>query len=218
MGGYVAFQFARKYPQRLRALVLCNTRSAADTPEARQARMKMVEQVLAAGPAAVADAMLPRFFTPESFQRVPGAVEFVRERILLTSAEGIAAALRGLAERPDMTELARRRLRVPTLVVAGSDDVITPESEMREMAAKIANSEFVVLPGVGHLTAVEAPVEFNAVLARFLAQRGRRPGTDRLEADGSAGDALGELAGPYASASLAVFTGISNSDWVFTIA
>jgi 3-oxoadipate enol-lactonase len=167
MGGYAAFQFARKYPQRLRALVLSNTRSAADTPEARQARLKMVDQVLADGSAVVADAMLPRFFTAESYHRVPGAVEFVRERILLTPAEGIAAALRGLAERPDVTDFLSQ-LRVPTLVVAGSDDVITPESEMRAMAAKIANSEFIVLPGVGHLSALQAPVEFNSVLARFL--------------------------------------------------
>jgi pimeloyl-ACP methyl ester carboxylesterase len=167
MGGYVAFQFARKYPQRLRALVLCNTRSAADTPEARQSRLKMVDQVLTVGPAFVADAMLPRFFTTETFQRVPGAVEFVRERILLTPAEGIAAALRGLAERPDVTELLSQ-LRVATLVVAGADDAITPAGEMREMAAKIANSEFIELPGAGHLTALEAPVEFNSVLARFL--------------------------------------------------
>ena len=63
------------------------------------------------------------------------------------------------------------QLRVPTLVIAGSDDVITPRDEMRKMAAAIPQSELVVLPGVGHLTAVEAPVEFNAALARFLAQR-----------------------------------------------
>jgi 3-oxoadipate enol-lactonase len=167
MGGYVAFQFARKYPQRLRALVLCNTRSAADTPEARGSRQKLVEQVLAVGPSAVADAMLPRFFTTETFQRLPGAAEFVRERILLTPPEGIAAALRGLAERPDVANLLPQ-IHVPTLVVAGSDDALTPAGEMRAMAEKIAGSQFVELPGAGHLTALEAPVEFNAVLARFL--------------------------------------------------
>ncbi len=170
MGGYVAFQFARKYPQRLRALVLCNTRSAADTPEARRLRMEMVEKVLAVGPAPVADNMLQRAFSADSLTRIPGAVEFVRERIMLTSPEGIAAALRGLAERPDSSELLSR-LSVPTLAIASSDDVITPASEMREMASAIANSEFIVLPGVGHLSALEAPVEFNSVLTRFLAQR-----------------------------------------------
>jgi 3-oxoadipate enol-lactonase len=83
MGGYVAFQFAHKYSARLRALVLSNTRSAADTPEVRQMRMNMVQQVMELGPAPVAEAMLQRSFAPESFARIPGAVEFVRERILL---------------------------------------------------------------------------------------------------------------------------------------
>jgi pimeloyl-ACP methyl ester carboxylesterase len=172
MGGYAALQFARKYPQRLRALVLCNTRSAPDAPQTRDQRKIMVEQVLSVGAQPVADAMVPRFFTAESLERLPGTAEFVRERIMLTAPEGIAAALRGLAERPDATPLLAG-ISVPTLVVAGADDVVTPVSEMRAMAAAIPQAEFVVIPGVGHLSAVEAPVEFNTLLARFLAQRAR---------------------------------------------
>ncbi|HTU27251.1 MAG TPA: alpha/beta fold hydrolase [Pirellulales bacterium] len=167
MGGYAAFQFFRKYPQRLRALVLSNTRAAADTAEARQGRLKTIDQVLTIGAGPVAEAMLPRFFTTESFERLPGVVEFVRERILLTAPEGIAAALRGLAERPDVTGLLPE-IKLPTLVVAGADDAITPAGEMRTMAAAIAGSELVVLPGAGHLSALETPVEFNTALARFL--------------------------------------------------
>jgi 3-oxoadipate enol-lactonase len=169
MGGYAAFQFVRKYSQRLRGLVLCNTRFAADSPEARQARFNLIDQVLKIGPSAAADAMVPRFFTAESFQRFPGAVEFVRERILLTAPEGIAAALRGLAERPDAKEILGQ-IHVPTLVVAGGDDAIIPQAEMMELAERIAGSKFVPLAGVGHLSPLEAPVEFNTVLARFLAQ------------------------------------------------
>ena len=74
-------------------------------PRPGRQRLKMIDQVLAVGPAPVADAMVPRCFTTETIGRIPGAVEFVRERILLTPPEGIAAALRGLAERPDVTEL-----------------------------------------------------------------------------------------------------------------
>ncbi len=185
MGGYVAWQFARKYPERLRALVLANTRATADTPEARQGRMNLVEQVLSAGPAVVADAMLPRLFTSESFQRVPGAVEFVRERILLSSPEGIAAALRGLAARPDMSDLLGR-LRVPTLAIAGSDDVITPADEMRKMAAAIPQSELVVLNGVGHLTAVEAPNRVQCCLGTLSGSAGGHAGPGGINALGGA--------------------------------
>lgn len=178
MGGYVAFQFVRKYSQRLRGLVLCNTRATSDTPDVRRARMEMTEQVLTIGPVAAADAMVPRCFTAESCRRLPGVVEFVRERILLTPAEAIVAALRGLAERPDATGLLEQ-LPAATLVIAGEDDAITPVGEMREMAAKIPGCEFVTIAGAGHLTAVEAPVEFNSVLARFLAQRAGPPAPAR---------------------------------------
>jgi len=170
MGGYIAWQFARKFPQRLRALVLCDTRAKADTPEARDSRMKMLEHVLRAGTGYVAEAMLPKLFAPDTFARLPGAVEFVRERILLAPPEGVAAALRGIAERPDMTGFLSQ-IHVPTLVIVGDQDSITTPDEMRDVAAGIAGAELVVIKDAGHLTALEAPVEFNAALARFLATR-----------------------------------------------
>ncbi len=132
--------------------------------------MKMLDHVLRAGTDYVAEAMLPRLFAPDSLTRLPGAVEFVRERILLAPPEGVAAALRGIADRPDMTGLLAQ-IRVPTLLIVGDQDVITTPDEMREVARGIAGAELVVLPGAGHLTALESPVEFNAALAKFLATR-----------------------------------------------
>jgi 3-oxoadipate enol-lactonase len=170
MGGYIAWQFARKYPERLRALVLCDTRAKADTPEARESRMKMLDHVLRAGTGYVAEAMLPKLFAADTLARLPGAVEFVRERILLAPPTGVAAALRGIADRPDMTDFLPQ-IRVPTLVIVGEQDTITTADEMREMAAAIPGAELVVIKNVGHLTALESPVEFNAALARFLATR-----------------------------------------------
>ncbi len=170
MGGYIAWQFARKYAARLRALVLCDTRAKADTPEARASRMKMLEHVMRAGTEYLAEAMLPRLFAADSLTRLPGAVEFVRERILLAPPEGVAATLRGIADRPDMSWLLPQ-IRVPTLLMVGEHDVITPPDEMREVAGGIAGAEFVVIKDAGHLPPLESPVEFNAVLARFLATR-----------------------------------------------
>ncbi len=170
MGGYIAWQFARKYAQRLRALVLCDTRAKADTPEARASRMKMLDHVMRAGTTYVAEAMIPRLFGADTPARLPGAVEFVRERILLAPPEGVAAALRGIADRPDMSGLLAE-IRVPTLLIVGEQDVITTPDEMREVAQGIAGAELVVISGAGHLTALEAPVEFNSALARFLATR-----------------------------------------------
>ncbi len=170
MGGYIAWQFARKYPERLRALVLCDTRAKADTPEGRATRMKMLDHVMRAGTEYLAEAMLPRLFAADSLTRLPGAVEFVRERILLAPPEGVAATLRGIADRPDMSWLLPQ-IRVPTLLIVGEHDVITPVEEMREVAGGIAGAELVIIKDAGHLPALEEPVEFNAALAKFLATR-----------------------------------------------
>ena len=167
MGGYVAFQFVRKHGSKLRGLVLCDTRSAADAPEAAAGRLKLAEHVLRAGTHYAAEAMLPRAFAPSTFRDNPAVTEMARETVLATSPVGIAAALHGLAQRPDMTGFLPS-IRVPTLVVVGEQDVISPPDEMREMAVRIPGSEFVVIPRSGHLPPVENPVAFNEAVEKFL--------------------------------------------------
>jgi 3-oxoadipate enol-lactonase len=167
MGGYVALQFWCKYPRQVRALILCNTRSTADTHEAAATRRKMAEHVLRAGTDYVAEAMLPKLFAPETFASKPDVVEFERQKILSASPRAIAAAIEGLASRPDVSEHLAQ-ISVPTLVVAGQHDAITSESEMRRMAAAIAGAEFVVIPNAGHMTPLENPAAFNDAVERFL--------------------------------------------------
>jgi len=167
MGGYVAWQFVRKYRSRLRALVLCDTRAKADTPEAAAGRMKMVDDVLKLGTHHVAEAMLPKLFAPESFVRIPGAIEFVRQRILAASPEGVAAVLRGMATRPDVTaELAQ--IDLPTLLIVGEHDAIATPQEMRSIAAAMPNARIEVIAGAGHMTPVEQPEAFNRAIESFL--------------------------------------------------
>ena len=169
MGGYVAWQFIKKHAARLRGLVLCDTRSAADTPEAVQSRMKMLNHVLRAGTTYVAEAMMPRLFAPESFQRIGGETERIRRLILSSSPEAIAATLRGIAARPDSTpDLGS--IAVPTLVVVGEHDAITSADEMRGVAAAIPGAQFEVIPDAGHMAPMENPPVFNALLAVFLAR------------------------------------------------
>ena len=107
MGGYIAFQFWRKYAERLRGLVLCDTRAAADTPEAAAARRVMADRVLAEGPAPLVETMLPRLFCETTRQQRPEVVEGLRRVIMANSPHGIAAAALGMAERPDMTAVAQ---------------------------------------------------------------------------------------------------------------
>ena len=167
MGGYVAFQFWRKYAARLRALVLCDTRAAPDTPEAAAGRLTLVEKVLQTGAECVADAMLPKLFASDSLQNFPGAIAAQREVILRTAPAGIAAALRGMATRPDAREYLSK-IALPTRIIVGQHDTISIPEEMRGIAEGIRGSEFVVVPQAGHMTPVENPAGFNAALKPFL--------------------------------------------------
>lgn len=167
MGGYVAWQFWRKYAARLRALVLCDTRAQADSAEAAASRQKMIDHLLRAGTVYLADAMLPRLFARETFERMPEMVSSVRDKILHCRPASVAAALRGLMARPDMTgELGS--IRLPTLVIVGEHDQISPPAEMQAMAAAMPGARCVVLPEAGHMTPLENAPAFNAELERFL--------------------------------------------------
>lgn len=168
MGGYAAFAFARRYPTRLRGLVLQDTRATADTPEARKGRAELAEKVLKEGAAAAADAFLPRLVGETTKKERPEVVVQLREAILKTAPRGVADALAGLAARADSTPLLRE-IRVPTLVVVGEEDVITPISDSEAMQNAIAGAKLKVIPKAGHLSNLEAPAAFNAALLTFLA-------------------------------------------------
>ncbi len=169
MGGYVAFEFWRKYPARLRGLVLCDTRAAADSPEAARGRMETVEKILAEGMAPLADAMLPKLFAPGTLAQYPNAVAIQRRQILATSAEGAAAALRGMAARNDFRDRLSD-IQLPALVVVGEHDAISPVEEMRAIAAAIPSAELAVIPAAGHMSPLENPEAFNTALEQFLSR------------------------------------------------
>ena len=168
MGGYVAFQFLRKYRDRVRSLVLCDTRSAADTPEAAEGRRQLADKVVAEGPVAVAQAMLPNLLRPQAVEEGSLVAEAVREMILSTDPRGIAAASRGMAERPGATDFLPT-INVRTLVLVGEQDAISPPDEMRKLADAIPNSQFLVVPEAGHMAPLENPAFVNDALATFLA-------------------------------------------------
>ena len=167
MGGYVAFQFWRKHRHLLRGLVLCDTRSIPDTAEAAAGRRKLAAQTLAEGPTPVAAGMLPKLFGPHAREHDPATIEATRKVIMNTLPQGIAAALEGMATRPDAASYLAE-MALPTLVVVGQDDAISSVDEMRTLAHGIRGSEFVVIPRSGHMTPLENPAEFNEALEQFL--------------------------------------------------
>jgi 3-oxoadipate enol-lactonase len=167
MGGYVALAFLRAHVSRVGALVLADTRAQADTDDARRTREETARRALAEGMEPIADAMLPKLLAPATRERRPDVVARVREMILGSNPEGAASALRGMAARRDQTDLLEAA-GVPTLVVVGSEDAITPPSEAEAMSAKIKGSRLVKIEGAGHVSNVERPGEFNRALADFL--------------------------------------------------
>jgi 3-oxoadipate enol-lactonase len=168
MGGYAALAFVRRHLIRLSGLVLVDTRSGADTEEARKNRALLAARVLAEGPAAVAEAFLPKLVGETSRKQRPALVESVREIILGNSPGGIADALMGLAARADSGPTLKQ-IQVPTLVLCGAEDVLTPPSDSEALARGIASSRLEIIPRAGHLANLENPEEFNAVLKDFLA-------------------------------------------------
>ncbi|MBL8826134.1 MAG: alpha/beta fold hydrolase [Planctomycetaceae bacterium] len=169
MGGYVAWQFALRHPAKLRRLVVCDSRAVADTPQGVETRLKMAEIVLKHGTESVAEAMLPKLFAPTTAEQLPQVVDAVRQMILHAAPEGVAAAQRGMAERPDVTgELPQ--LSVPTLILCGTHDAISPLAEMRTIAEQIPGAKLVEIPNAGHMAPMENPTAVNDALRTFLAE------------------------------------------------
>lgn len=168
MGGYAAFAFARRHASRLRGLVLQDTRATADTAEARKGRGQLAEKVLKEGAVAAADAFLPKLVGETTKKERPELVEKLKEAILKTSPRGIADALAGLAARADSTPLLRE-IRVPTLVVCGEEDTITPVADSEALQKAIAGAKLKLIPKAGHLSNMENPTAYNEALLSFLA-------------------------------------------------
>ena len=167
MGGYVAFPFWKRYRQRVAAFVLADTRATPDGSEERQRRLAMADEVERSGsPQAALDLMLPRLFAPSLWQGAP-AREVVRAMIASTSARATADGARGLAARADGLDLLPQ-IDVPTLVIVGEHDLITPLSESERMVTRLPNARLEVLAGVGHMSNFENTDAFNEALTRFL--------------------------------------------------
>ena len=170
MGGYVAFALFRHAPRYFQGLILADTRSPADSPEAVEGRRRLLGVVRDKGPAAVADEMLPKLLGDTTRRENAALVEAVRSLILSSSSAAIAGAITALMTRPDSTPLLES-IHCPTLIVVGEEDALTPPAMSRDLQRGIAGSELAVIRKAGHLASLEQPAAFNAELARFLDHR-----------------------------------------------
>jgi pimeloyl-ACP methyl ester carboxylesterase len=170
MGGYVTFALVRHAARYVRGLILADTRSQADTPEGVEGRKKMLQLLKDQGPSAIADQMIPKLIGETTKQTRPQAADLLRAIIMANPAEAIGGAINALMTRPDATPLLAS-IHVPTLVIVGAEDTLTPPPLSEQMHAGIAGSQLEVIEGAGHMTNIEKPNAFNAALASFLDHR-----------------------------------------------
>ncbi|MFE9745439.1 alpha/beta fold hydrolase [Saccharothrix saharensis] len=160
MGGYVAMAVLRRDPSRVAGLVLADTRAGADTDEARANRLAMAARVEAEGLGWVPDTVVGGLLGPDAGEAVTGRV---RELILDQDPAEVVWAQRAMAARPDSADVLAG-VDVPALVLVGEHDALTPPALARELVATLRHGEYVELPGVGHLTPMEAPDAFAAAV------------------------------------------------------
>lgn len=171
MGGYVAFHLVEPLGGRLRGLMLADTRANADSAEGARGREELAGRVETTGVDAAAAEFLPKLLGETTRRSRPELVGAVQAMMMENSVPGVAGALRALAGRPDSTAVLAR-IACPVVCVAGEEDTVTPPDVARAMAERISRARAETIPAAGHLTNLEAPEAFNALVSALLVDAG----------------------------------------------
>lgn len=171
MGGYVAFEFLRQFPDRVKALGLFSTKAAPDSPEQRAGRLKLVDQLKQAGIGALMQTTVPKLLGPTTVSRRPAVAHALERAARAASVDGVADALRAMAARADSRPLLAS-IACPTLVVAGGEDRVIPVAESEAMAEGIPGARLDVIPEAGHLVNLEQPDAFQGIVEAWIRRLG----------------------------------------------
>jgi pimeloyl-ACP methyl ester carboxylesterase len=173
IGGYILFEFLRRFRSRITALALCDTRPQADTAEARANRLKAATTVLEQGTEQFLDGMIPKFIGRTTISTRPDLVEGARAMMRRMSPEDISQVQQGMAARPDsVADL--KTIDIPTMIVIGEEDVFSTVADGEMMRQSIAGSQLKVIPKAGHYAPWEQPEAVGAILRGFLDDASRR--------------------------------------------
>ena len=167
MGGYIAFAFYRKNPERVRGLILADTKAGPDSPEGKKGRDDNAALARAQGAGAVGDKMLPKMLTPKTATERTFISNAARTMMARQPVNGVVGALQAMRDRPDSTPTLEG-ITVPTLVITGAEDTLIPPTEAQAMQSAIRGARLVSIPGTAHLANFEAPDAFNHAVREFL--------------------------------------------------
>jgi len=167
IGGYVLFEFWRRYRGRVAALVLCNTKAPPDSPEAKAGRLQAAADVLERGTEPFFESMVPKLIGQTTRQSRPDLVDGALRMMRKMSAGNVAQVQRGMAERPD-SEPDLKTINVPTLIVTGEEDIVTGPPGAELMRQNIGGSELKIIRHAGHYSPWEQPAEVGKLLCQFF--------------------------------------------------
>jgi 3-oxoadipate enol-lactonase len=167
IGGYVLFEFWRKYRGRVATLGLFNTKAPADSADARAGRLQAANEVIERGTEPFFESMIPRLLGKTTRESRPDLVDGALRMMRKMSAEDVAQVQRGMAARPDSMDTLKT-INVPALLVTGDEDILTGRNEAELMRQHISGSEMKVIPKAGHYSPWEQPKEAGKLLRQFL--------------------------------------------------
>jgi pimeloyl-ACP methyl ester carboxylesterase len=167
MGGYMSFAYERKFPTTLKALILVDTKAEADTPEGKAGRNKMIETARTGGSKPIAATMLPKMITADSQQNRPQLVQQVTTIMEACPPQTIEYALAAMRDRTDYRDCLPS-IAIPTLIIVGDNDPITPTAVAESMNKAIPHSKLSLIKGAAHLSPMEQPQQVNQAIRQFL--------------------------------------------------
>lgn len=166
MGGYILLAFYRKYADRVKGMVLADTKAQADTPEGKAGRFQMAQIAYKQGSSAIADIMIPKLLSPATIQTRPEIAQRVRTMIEGNQISGIAGDLMAMAERPDSVPLLKQ-IACPIQIIVGELDQATPPADAKLMAEQIPHARLAIIPNAAHLANLEQPEAFTRLIEEF---------------------------------------------------
>lgn len=169
MGGYVALAFWRRHRERVRALLLTDTRATADTPAGREGRRAVIALARERGSVGVAEKLIQTLVGETTKRQRPEIVAALRAMLERASVDAIVGASEAMLDRPDSTPTLAT-IDVPTLIVVGDEDVLTPPADADALRRGIAGSRLETIAGAGHASNFERPAAFNHLVSEFVAQ------------------------------------------------
>lgn len=167
MGGYIALNAIDRYPSRITGLILCDTQTKADTNEAKEKKMKAIENISAIGVEEYAEESVKNLFAYLSFTTKREEIAVVKDMIVKTSVDTLIKTLTTLAERKDTTHKLSE-IKVPVLIMVGKKDIVTPPERSELMHENIEDSQLELIDYAGHLPNLENPYDFNQFIKKFL--------------------------------------------------